>query len=134
MGELLSAASLLLTIVTVLYALWYPEIVEGLNIKIPKHEEDWPGPSKKIETLIRSKVIPLFVSSMLVSIVFIPDAISIIKEAYWVWMHAENPASKYSSVKTAFTLVVLFSVYLWLQVSSILIKLISKKRKMNNNS
>jgi len=131
MGDILSAASLLLTIVTVLYALWYPELIEGLKIKIPAHKEDRPGPLSKINKVIYSRALPLFISSVLVSVVFIPDIINILKDAYEAWAQSDGDIPNYSSVKSAICIVVAFSIFMSLHVGFMLVKMLNIKRNMN---
>lgn len=131
MGDILSAASLLLTIVTVLYALWYPELNEGLKIEIPPHKEDRPGPLSKINSVIYSRALPLFMSSMLVSLVFVPDVINILKEVYEAWAQYNRAIPNYSSVKTAICIVVAFSVFISLHVGFMLKKMLDIKRNMS---
>ena len=130
MGDILSAASLLLTIVTVLYALWYPELIEGLKIEIPPHKEDRPGPLSKINKVIYSRALPLFISSMLVSVVFIPDVVNILKEVYEAWMQDDGAIPNYSSVKTAICIVVIFSICISFHVGIMLMKMLQIKRNM----
>lgn len=131
MGDILSAASLLLTIVTVLYALWYPELIEGLKIEIPPFKEDRPGPLSKINEIIYSRALPLFMSSLLVSLVFIPDAVNILSEVYETWTQNYRNIHSYSSVKTAICIVVAFSLFMSLHVGFMLKKMLYIKRNMS---
>ncbi len=130
MGDILSAASLLLTIVTVLYALWYPELIEGMEIKIPNHKEDRPGPLSEINKVIYSRALPLFISSVLVSVVFIPDVINILNEVNEAWAQSDGEIPNYSSVKAAICIVVVFSIFMSLHVGFMLVKMLNIKRNM----
>lgn len=121
MSDILSAASLLLIIVTVLYALWYPELIIAINIEIPKHSEDRPAPLADVNKILFSRAIPLFLSSLIVSMVFVPDAINII---YEVINRKTEVAYKYSSVKTAICVVVFFSVGLTIHSGNMLRKIV----------
>lgn len=130
MSDILSAASLLLTIITVLYALWYIELIEGIKIEIPPHKEDRPEPLSKISEVIYSRALPLFIASVSISVVFMPDVIKILKEVYEAWVQNDGAISNYSSVKTAICIVVIFSIFISLHVGSMLIKMLKIKRNM----
>jgi len=130
MGDILSAASLLLTIVTVLYALWYQELMSALEIEVPTHREDRPAPLSRINSILYSRAVPLFVSSILVSVVFIPDVINILREVFRAWIQAGGDIPSYSSVKTAICIVVAFSIAISFHVGSILLRLFKIKHEM----
>ncbi len=127
MGDVLSAASLLLTIVTVLYALWYPELLKAISVKIPDHFEDRAAPLFEVKKVLFSRAVPLFLSSFIVSLIFVPDALNIIKEI----LHAEKVI--YSSVKTAICVVVLFSICITLHSGNILRMIICKYVQLKNS-
>ena len=130
MGDILSAASLLLTIVTVLYALWYQELMSALQIEVPIHKEDRSAPLLRINSMIYSRAIPLFVSSVLVSVVFIPDVVGILREAFRAWDQAGSYIQYYDSVKTAICIVVVFSIALSVHAGFILLKLLKIRHDM----
>ncbi len=131
MSDVLSAASLLLAVSTVLYALWYPEIMVSININIPQYREDRTGPLSEIKNTYYSRAIPLFLITLIVAGVFIPDAIKIIFETIG-YISQDNPdvILTYSSVKTAFVIVVVLSVALVIQTGGMLIKLFLHKKQM----
>jgi len=124
MGDILSAASLLLAIVTVLYALWYQELTSALQTEIPIHKEEYPKSLATLKKVFFSRAIPLFLSSVTVSFVFLPDAITIVIQVIDAW--ATDNISKnfvYSSVKTAICVVVVFSIGIAVHSGSILIRI-----------
>jgi hypothetical protein len=131
MGDILSAASLLLAIVTVLYALWYQELTAAIEIEIPNHKEDRPKPLTKLNQILFSRAIPLFLSSVTVSVVFLPDAITIVTQVIDVLSSGDATDNfVYSSVKTAVCIVVIFSIGITVHSGSILIKIMSLKGRM----
>lgn len=124
MGDILSAASLLLAIVTVLYALWYQELISALQTEIPEHIEDYPKPLAALKNVLFSRAIPLFLSSVTVSFVFLPDAITIILQVIDAWSAGDiSNHFVYSSVKTAICIVVMFSIGITAHSGSMLIKI-----------
>ena len=124
MGDILSAASLLLTIVTVFYALWYPELIKAIDKKVPTHREDRSGPLSEINKILLSRAIPLFLSSFVVSIIFMPDAIDIIVESI---NREDGVIYKYNSVKMAICIVVFFAIGITIHSGNMLIKIINKR-------
>lgn len=124
MGDILSAASLLLAIVTVLYALWYQELTSALQTEIPEHIEEYPRPLATLKKVFFSRAIPLFLSSATVSFVFLPDAITIIMQAANAWTTGNASSTfVYSSVKTAICIVVIFSIGIAAHSGSILLRI-----------
>jgi len=124
MGDILSAASLLLAIVTVLYALWYKELASALQTEIPEHREEYPKPLATLKKVFFSRAIPLFLSSVTVSFVFLPDAITIVMQAIEVWSTGDiRKDFVYSSVKTAICIVVMFSIGITAHSGSMLIRI-----------
>jgi len=124
MGDILSAASLLLAIVTVLYALWYQELISALQTEIPEHIEDYPKPLAALKNVLFSRAIPLFLSSVTVSFVFLPDAITIILQVIDAWSAGDiSKHFVYSSVKTAICILVMFSIGITAHSGSMLIKI-----------
>jgi len=132
MDDILSAASLLLTIVTVLYALWYQAIVSVLQIEIPKFAEDRPKPLSIVNKVLLSRALPLFLMSLIVSAVFTPDMIKLFCE-YLKSVISDNSVENfhYNSLKTAFFFVVIFSIGITIHSGNILRKLFLIKRKMS---
>jgi hypothetical protein len=74
MSDLLSAASLLLTALTIIYGLWYPRMVEVLEIVPPTHKEDRIKPHQQVRHAIRTRALPLLVISGILTLVFLPDS------------------------------------------------------------
>lgn len=131
MGDILSAASLLLTIVTVLYALWYQELTTVIEIDIPQHLEDRPGPLAKVKGVLFSRAIPLFLSSATISIVFVPDAITVFSEFLdRCTQSGATDTCVYSSVKAAICIVVIFSIGITIHSGNMLWKIFNVKKQM----
>lgn len=110
MSDLLSAASLLLAVISVLFGLWYPEIVKALEIEEPKHKPDRLAPKRQVLKILRYRSIPLTLAFFSLILVFSPDTIKIILQS--VEQYQKNglkALSNYSSVSTAFVLVILLA-------------------------
>ncbi len=82
MGDILGAYSVIFAVITALFGLWYPEIQAYLN------DNRWPpdvkavdieGQYEHVKEIRRSKIIPLLIISLGITIIFLPAAISIVQ-------------------------------------------------------
>jgi hypothetical protein len=80
MSDLLSSASLLITIVTVLYAQWYPEIRRGIkDIKATTVRED--DKVSEVCGIIVWRALPLMAASLSLAMLFLKDAFVIVQHS-----------------------------------------------------
>lgn len=106
MGDLLSASSLLLTITTVLYSLWYSELKDALDTDVPDFEADYTKPFLKVKEVFWTKSIPLACATSLLSCIFLPDLIRLIKKSLLAYTsNFFRALSNYDSVATTFSVV-----------------------------
>jgi hypothetical protein len=124
MSDLLSAASLLLAVLGVLYGLWYPEIIDALGIKVPEYAEDRKRPYREVSSVLYSRALPLTIASLGVSLIFLPDAIKIVKDTVLEFQvqgitHLKN----YSAVRAAFCFVVAMSITIAVHLTILSVKL-----------
>ncbi|HET7231837.1 MAG TPA: hypothetical protein VFJ16_17630 [Longimicrobium sp.] len=112
MSDKLSAASLLLAIVAVLYGMWYPQLVEALDTPVPEFPAERPKPRKAVEEIRRHRALPLLLAATGVAGVFLPDAVEIAIESLRILARKRIGAVRaYDSVATAFILVEVLSLY-----------------------
>jgi hypothetical protein len=78
-GDLLSAASILLGIITFLYGLWHAELDEAESIQPPRHLDD-AGPHRKKVARARRKALIVSGAALLFAGVFVPEVIIEIDE------------------------------------------------------
>ena len=85
MGDLLGAYSLIFAAITALYSLWYPEMQAYFR------DHSWPpvvaainiqGQYVKLKEMRRTKITPLFIASIGITIIFLPTIISIAKDLF----------------------------------------------------
>lgn len=74
-GDVLSAASLLLAILAVLFSLWYGDIAAALRIETPTHLEDAGPQRRQIAEAIKTRAAPLAGAALVLLLVFVPEAI-----------------------------------------------------------
>lgn len=133
MSELLSAASLLMTVIAILYSLWHNDLQSGLAIKRGRPADNLPS-EKRIRGLITSKALPLAAMAWATSLVFMPKVISLAVATIKQWLGLENRSYEYDPVNTSFCLVVAFSLILSAYTTAMLVdltKLWLKLRKKN---
>jgi hypothetical protein len=131
MSDLLSAASLLLAIIAVLYGMWYPDIVKSLATEVPDHPAAKRKPRGEVAAVRRVRALPLMVATILLAAVFLPDTARIVLQSASTYA-SEGVAgfTKYSAVAQAFVLVeglaIGFAAYAtldWLRFGRLLKKL-----------
>jgi len=79
MADLLSSATLLLTVLTILYSLWYPEIVASTRLPGSKFSVNRKLPHKDARRVLLFKSLPLLVGSLVLFAATLPKSILIIR-------------------------------------------------------
>lgn len=75
-GDLLSAASLALGALAVIYGLWSPSLTEALNLAKAQHLADRRPSIKSLRDALNGKALPLMLAANLVCLVLAPPAIA----------------------------------------------------------
>jgi hypothetical protein len=106
MSDLLAAASLLLTVVAIIYGLWQPEIAAALKYPVSSQKVDNKRLHKKAKSILLTKAFPLAVIATTLLLINFPDAATITLEALkranvkrWSALH------EFSAVRTSFVMV-----------------------------
>jgi len=123
MSELLSAASLLMTVIAILYGLWHNELISGLKIN-PGHPADNRPSERKIRDITLTKALPLAVMAWATALIFLPDVIALSSSTIRDWLNSAKNQYIYNAVNTAFCLVVAISVFLSGYTTTILVGLV----------
>jgi hypothetical protein len=76
--DLLSAAGLLLTALTIIYGLWYNQIMQILETIPPLQKQDRIKPYREVRRTISDRMAPLVIISGLLTLIFVPDAVRIV--------------------------------------------------------
>lgn len=127
MNDLISASSLLMATITILFSLWYGEIVSIINKKEAKYQEDNLELLGEIKRVLFSKALLLVLMSLSVSLTFAPNALVIMSESWELFLKQGFPTiDTYSAVKTSFSLVFFICVGVTIYTIVLLSKLISK--------
>jgi hypothetical protein len=78
MSDLLSAASLFLAVLGLLYSAWYSEMTSALEERLPRFAEDRSRVERKARAAYRARAIPLAVGSIVLTIILLPKFINIV--------------------------------------------------------
>jgi hypothetical protein len=108
MSDLLAAASLLLTAAGVIYGTWYAEIVAAIGAEIPVHAANRGPVGLKVGAVLRGKAMPLALIAVILTVVFLPDALRITGRGLNILKTEGLKAfCQYDAVETAFCVVVI---------------------------
>jgi hypothetical protein len=126
MSDLLSAASLILAVVGILYGLWYPEIQKVLEKKVPTHVEDRGTIYREISSTLWSRSLPLTFLAIMIFLIFLPDTIKYILEISSQISTGgfSKFISDYNAVSTAFCAVEFLTINIGIFTLVLSIKLI----------
>ncbi len=105
-GDLLAADSLLLTILAVMYGVWYAEIVAALDLRpnaLPAMDKD---NHEVVSRVFKTRAAPLALGCVIVAATFLPDAFNLARPVFEGIVHGDFPA-RYNAVSTSLFVVTL---------------------------
>jgi hypothetical protein len=103
MSDLLSASTLLLTVMTILYSLWYTEITNACALRVDDKAENRREAYIEARRVLWSKAIPLTIAALVLFAVNLPDGYAIAQHAAnALWTKTNAP---YNAVRTTFVAV-----------------------------
>lgn len=82
MSELLSAVSILLALIGIVYGVWYPTISETIDMKIPSHLKDAEPHRKKLRHVLNMRARPLAYSAVALTVILLPEAGKILWDSF----------------------------------------------------
>jgi len=104
-GDLISAGSVLLAVLGILFGLWYSDIAEALEVKPSKHPEDDVEKAHQVRGVLVSKALPLSVAASFVTLLLLPDSLAITAQALRVIRgNAQGPYDAVAASLVALTL------------------------------
>jgi hypothetical protein len=106
MADLLSVASLLLTVVTVLYSLWYREISNTSTSEVERYAANRRIAYRDARIVFLFKALPLCLATTALFIATLPPAVAIMRRP------VASSLSSYDAVSTIFVAVMFVLVFL----------------------
>lgn len=132
MSDLISASSLLMAVVAVLFSLWYGELNRLIQAKVAKYADDNKALKAEISNALISKSLPLAIISVLVPLTFAPIVWSFLVESWQLFnSHGLPTLETYDAIKTAFCLVFWVTVGLAIYSVALLVKLEKKRQAVS---
>lgn len=129
MSDSISAASLLMAVVAILYGAWYQEVMQAVNVVVPKHDKQIP--LSVVNKALMSRCLPLTVLAVIVFFVFLPDMVGIMRHSLSVLIEmGAGSYSRYDSVRAAFCLVVLVSFAIAVHLCRLTVTLIGVRARL----
>ena len=124
MDSLLTSVSVLLALIGVVYALWYEELKQANERKLPRHREDREPVLDHLCSVYWSRAVPLTVASFSVTAVFAPPAVDIVAESakQYLLIGVGNIAN-YDAIATSLVLIEVFLIMLSVQVGATMLRL-----------
>ena len=116
-GDLLSAASLLATVLSLLYSTWYSEINDARKSKIPLQPDDRDPVIHIVRTARRSRAIPLLSAAALLTAALAPTTLEVLQDTWHVWLSTPSH-SHYDPVQACFVGVFAVTVVLTVLTAS----------------
>lgn len=131
MSDLLSSASLLIAIVTVLYALWYPEIRRGIkDIKAIHRRED--EKISEVSGILVWRAVPLTAGSFCLALLFFKDAFTLVRRSLSFEEGLISRLTTYDAVATAFVLVEIICIFLAVLILIQAVKLVINLQELRS--
>lgn len=131
MSDLLSSSSLLLAILTTLYGIFYSAINEILKIEPKPHAVDNKSNCNKGIDVRKSKIIPLLIASIGLTLIFVPEAYKIMIESCSLLGRKGLCQVTYDTVKTTYIAVTIFFITLTFSICRLTIKFNKHLKKLN---
>lgn len=130
-SEVLNSASLLLTVVTVLFALWYPEMKDASMVTVPLHLEDAAHQRETVWEALAARVLPLLLGTALIALTFLPIVVAELAKS-WHNVRREGLAAMtdYDPATIALTGVVALALFLAWVLFHLARQLLSLKRRL----
>lgn len=78
---MLSAVSVLLAVIGLLYGVWYDEVLTAIRIEVPQHLADAKAEREQVTRALNTRALPLFLSSLILTFLLLPDALRILVDS-----------------------------------------------------
>ncbi|MCD0466261.1 hypothetical protein [Flavobacterium sp. ENC] len=133
MSDLISASSLLLAILTTLFGTYYSSINEILNLEPNNFKDDDKANYAMAKIILKTKLIPLLLSSIFLTAIFIPKAIELVITSYNNVSTVKFEKIKYDTISTSYIAVTIFMISLTINIIIIASKFYRKMKSINPN-
>ena len=128
MEQLLTSASVILAAITFLFSAWSSQIEEMRDLSTDDHYANLRSEHQKLKKTLFSKAIPLSIVSSIMTLIFLPEVIDVLKITYLTVINSSLWTScKYYDANRAVLIFIevsfiVISIYLWAIVRELLKK------------
>jgi hypothetical protein len=119
MSDVLSAASLLLAVIGLLYSAWYSELREALAVQVRPHVDDRKPEIAQVQNA-SSKALPLFLGGLVMTAVLTPVFCAAVRATIEA---AREPASHYDAVVAMFAAIYVTTGFMTLHLGKMFVRL-----------
>jgi len=132
MNEILTAISLLLAFISVVYGQWIGEINKAIDLEPERQSADNKMKHNAAKVAFTQRAMPLAIGSVIIVLIFLPELISIAVNSYHVFVKfGIDSIREYSTMKTAFVAVFLMILYFAIHLIIKTFELKKKKDRLN---
>jgi hypothetical protein len=132
MSDLLSASSLLMAIAAILFSLWYSEIARAIEIAPMQYPEDNIASRQTVTAVLRSKAIPVAMMALAIALIFLPDALMLVRASYFGYVQNGFAAfEQYDAARTAYCFVNVLSWVLAGYMSKLVVQLWALRKRLS---
>lgn len=132
MSDLLTASSLLLAILTTMYSFFNSSITEFMNIKPHDYLIDNKENYFKGLSLRKTKILPMTLASLTLSVIFIPEAYKIFVEVIYLIRNKNFNQIYFDTIKASYCAVTIFMIVLSVIIIIQAIKFQKHLRRLNS--
>ena len=130
-GDLLTAASLLLAAVGVVYESWYGDLKAAIEEPIPIHTADRGQVRDALRVALWRRAAPLALFSLCTGLVLLPDAIASVINSIRIYCNVKPALRSYDGLTTLFFTVEVFTLAFTLHLLGMTLGLKRRLNKVN---
>lgn len=132
MSDLLSAASLFLAVVGLLYSVWYGEITKVLVRSVSEHKDDRGPIIRETRAVYLTRALPLALASLVLAVVLFPDLVAVLVSTFrTVFQKDTSAACIFDAVKALFCAIAVTSIGLAAHTLHLAWRTRSRWKKLN---
>lgn len=132
MNEILTAISLLVAFISVVYGQWIGEINKAIDLEPERQRADNKGKYNVAKVAYTQRAMPLAIGSVIIMLIFLPELIKEVVHCYHVFVKLGiYSISEYSTMKTAFVAVFIMILYFAIHLIIKTFELKKKKDRLN---
>jgi hypothetical protein len=129
--NLLTAASILLAVITALYGLFFPAIKSVLDIEPKKHKADNKQAFINSKVIAKSKYLPLLFGAVIITLIYLPELYRQLKDSLTTLKTNEIENISYDTLTASFIAVCFFMIFITIFIIISGFKLNKKIKDLN---